>query len=100
MATCKHCNQQISGISHTCPRTGVTYREDASGDFALSMAIGMATNNALLGGLLGGDMAGGILGDAMTPGGIFDSSPSSDCGSGFDSGSSFDSGCSDSSSSF
>ena len=72
MDNCKHCGQSILGSSHYCPTTGHTYREDASGDFALSMVMGMATNNAILGGMLGGSLLGGIVGDMLTPGGLFD----------------------------
>lgn len=70
MEKCKHCHEEVEEYPHHCKVTGQSYEEDDSGSFLLSMAIGMGTN-AVVGGLLGGDLAGGIVGDILTPGGLF-----------------------------
>lgn len=39
------------------------YKQDSTGNFLISAAIGAATGSAILGGLIGGDILGGVVGD-------------------------------------
>lgn len=69
---CKHCGETIRNSYHHCSKTNRTYREDDTGDFALSAIVAYATDSAILGGLVGGDIGGAILGDLFNGGDLFD----------------------------
>lgn len=95
--------QDVSRLNRNGPRLSVyesDKKQDGSGDFTTSLAIGALTNNAALGGIIGGSFTGGLVGDVMRDGSIGEMSnpsPSSDYSSSYDSSSS-DSSSSDSSS--